>query len=613
MRRATLRPGHPGQEREAERPAQPQAPASALLARADRERFERAFAADFSNVRVHRDSPRAHGVHALTHDEQIHVAPGIEPGDRLIAHELAHVVQQRASAPPAPALAAELDADAAAQDAVDGKPAKPRAAYRGAQAYEAWEHRALGDARGGAGRRIRLPNGIELTYGQIVALSGDFYRSPEALLAAPAQELNQILAVMERERAQAAAGPDHAPTADEVNDNNAAYELATTGHDRQGYRIETLAGDRDGTGAHGEVREGEHVESGAPGAQAGFLDLASENAAHFSPENIADNWIPKHRLALDLARQAWQARHPGATPTPTAQGTAASVREGETPEPQAPWAPGRDTRPGIADAGVSASDAERHEAEAWLTAAFADHYLTDAFASGHLISGSAGRTMCQAFYDANKSGIAAACWECAVQDGMPPDNAAVVVLAFQSFLESRAPSLLLKTVHDFYNRDGLEVTNALGQTWVSVGDAHLGGSPETIAMAELASQASRDAVQDVLDTGGSTRAERALDLIPDQARVAGGPMQPIASFSEDPAVWDPVLQRALEHTPAGNDLYQMVKGNIVPMGTLKARQALRAVEEGAESVWDSITSIPDDLARWVGGLEREIERLYGVP
>ena len=614
MRRVTRKRDEHEDERADVSAPQPRAPASALLARADRERFERAFAADFSGVRVHRDSPRASGVHALTHNDEIHVARGIEPHDRLIAHELAHVVQQRSGAPRAPALAAELDADEAAQDALDGKPARPRAAYQGAQAYEAWEHRALGDARGGAGRRIRLPNGIELTYGQIVALSGDFYRSPEALLAAPAAELQQILDVMERERTQAAASPTHAPTQDEVNANNAAYELATTDHDRQGYRIDTLGGDADGTGgSHGEVREGEHVESGAPGAQASFLDLASENAAHFSPENIRNNWIPKHQLALDLARQAWQARHPGALPTPTAPGTAASAREGETLEPQAPRTPGPDTRPGVADAGVTAPDAERHEAEAWLTAAFADHYLTDAFASGHLISGSVGRTMCQAFYDANKGAIASACWECAIQDGMPADNAAVVVLAFQSFLESRAPSLLLKTVHDVYNRDGIEVTNALGQTWLTIGDAHLGGSPDTIAMAELASQASRDAVQDVLDTGGTVRAERALDYIPDLARVAGGPLQPIASFSDDPAVWEPVLQRALNRTPADNDLYQMVKGNIVPMGTLKARQAARAVGEAAEGVWDSITSIPDDIGRWLGGLEREIERLYGVP
>src|SRR4051794_41730194 len=113
--------------------------------------------------------------------------------------------------------------------------------------------------------------------------------------------------------------------------------MATTGHDRIGYTLGPLGGAADtASGPHGEVRDGEHVESGAPGAQAGFLDLASDNAAHFSPENIRNNWIPKHQLALDLARQAWQARHPGALPTATAAGTAASAREGETPEPQSP-------------------------------------------------------------------------------------------------------------------------------------------------------------------------------------------------------------------------------------------------------------------------------------
>ena len=362
-----------------------------------------------------------------------------------------------------------------------------------------------------------------------------------------------------------------------------------------------------------ETDEREEERTGAPAARPAPASalLARADRERFERAFAADFTrvrIPKHQLALDLARMAWQARHPGAAPAASSAGAAPSAREGETPEPQAPHEAGPDTRAGLADAGFGASDPDRHEAQAWLTAAFSDHYLTDAFASGHLISGSAGRTMCQSFYDANKSAIADACWECAVADGMPPDNAAIVVLSFQSFLESRAPSLLLKTVHDCYNRDGLEVTNALGQTWMTYGDAHIGDSAR---MAELASKASHDAVQDVLDTGGTSRAEQALDLIPDLARAAGGPFQPIASFSDDPAVWNPVLQRALNRSPADNDLYQMVKGNIVPMGTLKARQAARAVGEAAEGVWDSITSIPDDLARWFGGLEREIERLYG--
>ena len=68
-----------------------------------RRRMESAFGADFSNVRVHRDSAIAPRIQAsaFTLGEDIHFAPGHfqpEPAsnDRLVAHELAHVLQQRA-------------------------------------------------------------------------------------------------------------------------------------------------------------------------------------------------------------------------------------------------------------------------------------------------------------------------------------------------------------------------------------------------------------------------------------------------------------------------------------------------------------------------------------
>jgi hypothetical protein len=187
------------------------------------------FGTDLSAVSLHPESSRAGGrVHAVTDGDHVYFAPGryapgTVAGDRLIAHELAHVTQQRRAGPPSPRLAAELDADAAADAAVRGAPARPRAsvATDRAHAYEAWEHRALGDAYGGEDRRIRLPNGVELTYGQIVALSGDFYRSPEALLASPRAELEAILRVMTHERTLAAASPTHAPTAAEANALNA--------------------------------------------------------------------------------------------------------------------------------------------------------------------------------------------------------------------------------------------------------------------------------------------------------------------------------------------------------------------------------------------------------
>jgi hypothetical protein len=321
-------------------------------------------------------------------------------------------------------------------------------------------------------------------------------------------------------------------------------------------------------------------------------------------------------------------------------GTAPSAREGTlqpgtgavTPDHPDPGA--TRTQPGTATTGDGpASD---REAEAWLAAGFSDHFLTDAFASGHLISGAAGRKVCEDFYSQNKHGIAAACFACLIAEGGFVDivASAEIVAGLQAFLESQGklPSLLLKTVHDYYNREGALVRNALGTIWHTVGDSSLGDSPETIQQASLASKASRDAVEDVLRTGTTTRAEAALDYIPDLAMLPGGPFVPIEHFSEDPGVWAPVLARALSSDPEVNGLYQLVKGNLRPIVTLLIRKAARSVgqgavdaahaiggaaERGAHAVGELVDEgvheageLADDAMSWPGRLEREIERLY---
>jgi hypothetical protein len=101
-----------------------------------RERMETAFGADFGGVRVHTGAEagtlsRSLGARAFTTGSDVFFAqgeyrPGTESGDRLIAHELAHVVQQggRAGAGPltvgAPGDAHEREADAAASAVASG-------------------------------------------------------------------------------------------------------------------------------------------------------------------------------------------------------------------------------------------------------------------------------------------------------------------------------------------------------------------------------------------------------------------------------------------------------------------------------------------------------------
>jgi hypothetical protein len=615
MRRKDEAPG--GAEAAQVAPDRAPAPLPAVIGNAAFAKLTASFNTNLDGVRVHPESPRAGTAHALTDREDVHFAPGrfapgTAAGDRLIAHELAHVVQQRRPEAPAPALAAELDADSAADSALRAEPVRLRAAAVPGvpQRYEAWEHRRLGDAHGGVDRKIVLPNGKALTYGQVVALSGDFYRSPEALMKAPLDELEEVLAIMDRESGQAATSENHRPTDEQTRENNRDYELATTGHDRVAPgAVGPIGGDADSAGSpHGEVRDGEHVVTDAPGPQAGFLDLASANAPHFSTDNIRLNWVPKHQLALDVAKQAWHLRNPDQTPVEIQEGDAPSTREHSRPDPTilepgreptaaaaadaAPHRPDPSTEPtraGTASTQGSAPEAERLEAQAWLSAGFADHFLTDALASGHLISGGAGRKIAEEFFRANEVAIAKACIACTEIDSkgdLDYFGAAKLELVLHGILRSKAPGLLLKTVHDYYNAYGITVRNALGQEWTAVGDAGLAFVPGAIEVGELASKASRDAVQDVLDTGTTTRAHAALDYIPDVARIGPGGFLPIEEFSTSPQVWQPVLERSLSQDPGTNEIYKLVKAYIRPVVELKARQAGRTAGTWAREWWE---------------------------
>ena len=602
------------------------------------DRLGRAYGADFSGVQVHTESDRIAGqAQAMTRGDDIYIsrgrfAPGTRRGDILIAHEMAHVLQQRRGAVTAARAVTEADADAAAAAAVRGVRARVLfGAPAAPQYYEAWEHRELGDEYGGSDRKVTLPNGITLTYGQIVALSGDFYRSPEALLRSSATELQNIIDIMTYESGKAKPHPvpggiSYAPSPEEASEINARYELATTGHTRLGGSDNPLLDEADQPGGpHGTVSGGEHIESGAPGPEAGFFDLAASNPSHFSPSNIRQNWIPKHQLALDLARQAWLARHPGSTPAPmdtgdartaSGGGSAPSVRGGQrsaaeasAPPPLDPAAaaaaaaaPGRanpaGTRTQAGTAAVITGDADNGlEAEAWVAAGFGDHYLTDAFASGHLVSGD--RSIYQGFYASHKQAIIAACVKCADAEDAPLGVQGSIA-AIGQFLDSLAGNLLLKIVHDYYNARGVRVRNALGQEWTTFGDAHLGGHAETIAMASLASKASRDAVEDVLATGGTRRANAALDYIPDIARVENGEWESIEDFARDARVWEPALQRTMSPKPADNPLYKLVKGNILPMASMGARKLGRRAAGFARKIGE----IPEDFRRWLGSLEQ---------
>ncbi len=101
------------------------------LARDTQRQLSEGFGRDFSSVRIHTDAPAAttaRVLHANAYTVGAHIAfapdryqPGTPAGMRLLAHELAHVVQQSGggSAPPGPSQ--EQDADAASRAVAAGE------------------------------------------------------------------------------------------------------------------------------------------------------------------------------------------------------------------------------------------------------------------------------------------------------------------------------------------------------------------------------------------------------------------------------------------------------------------------------------------------------------
>lgn len=185
-----------------------------------------------------------------------------------------------------------------------------------------------------------------------------------------------------------------------------------------------------------------------------YTKLARVNTKHFAPKN-KDAWQDLHAQAIAKAKQA-----------------------------------GTDKNDSLIE-------------EAYLIDAAGGHFLTDAFASGHLFDSMKVQIAIQRHLKDNQS-----------RDGNPEMRSVTAGLGMADIL----PSLVLKNIHDRMNTEGFNITNAKGMKWKTYGDNHLKNAEETRKIAAYAVFVSRQQITRAKQ-GESPDASDVMDLLPDAKSV----------------------------------------------------------------------------------------------
>jgi hypothetical protein len=426
------------------------------------------FRHDFSGVRIHDDAlaaTAAESVDALAYTVGSHVvfaqgrfAPRTADGDRLLAHELTHVVQQHASAGALPVRVGPIQDDCERES----------------------ERFASGGLDGRSGDRVArpicgAPAGLlqRFSKGEHLEIAEAAYQAAHpaqtAAAGVPTQEIDKgLVESFKRSPVLAGIRPEDrkgkAATASEVYsvlltaaDEVASLELMEDldRERRSGIRVPVLS----------------HLWDWI-GDKAHYADLAARNIDHFHPHNFKA-WQTWHWSGIDEMEQAYRLEVEAAGLKADLQARLASfgrhrdrAREAlERGADEAAQAELAQMSRLVSEAkGLAARIEPLRERSAALAvhaiqvSAFGDHFLTDAFAGGHivtprvdLLNGFATRFL-------------------GLIEVPPPLHCANV------------PSLAW---HDLDNRFGVWVQDRLGSRWKTYGDNYLHGlapakEPETM-------------------------------------------------------------------------------------------------------------------------------------
>lgn len=226
-----------------------------------------------------------------------------------------------------------------------------------------------------------------------------------------------------------------------------------------------------------------------------YLELAARNDSHFAPLN-REMWRTLHQQALAKARTA----------------------------------------------GQNGQEAD-YQAALFLDSA-AGHYLTDAFAAGHVIDG--------------RQVLAAIALHLRTHPVLARRGGMQTHLGLID-AKGRLPGPVLKNIHDRLNRDGFPVTNARGMRWRAYGDRHLKDSPETSRLAALAVFLSRDQLKAARE-GRPADPGEVESLLPDRQSIDAATLTAIGHIPQAVAE---VEQLVYEQRSLAPEVLGRVKGAIV--------------------------------------------------
>ena len=365
---------------------------------------------------------------------------------------------------------------------------------------------------------------VMLSYGEMLALSGDVYSSVDSMKKAPADE---VLALRNLIGLQ-----NQNPTS---RNFDVLFETATQWRHQGVYRPGT--GEKEGT--KGELFGGDTQS---------YLELATGNEAHFSalpgttpvaagPEGNAahDNhqgWLTDHSHAIAIANQVRDIKRAQSVApfttmdVPTAE--QASAQEGAKKQ-------------------IAAL-----ENEAYLYNAGADHYLTDAFSAGHLFNkGAIAGTVDKVMSDATLNKLAKDLAPFAKRELHPHTPERVIEYVLRGKLEVFKKDPVMghnagaKLIHDYLNVHGLGVTSRNGRfSWLTKGDASM--DAKTADVASRSVLASRNYLRAVMndsdaDLAKPENADDAWEYTPnvDVAQVDAGAEAMLRAALQDTAhLWD---------------------------------------------------------------------------